>query len=94
MKTDLYTAGQDETDDVVAAISWLKDKGVKSSNIGLYGSSLGGLVALMTPAKSDDFGSIAVIDPPVDFKTLVRRNGLSRSSNFFVGTYSSLCRNI
>ena len=67
-----YTAGQDETDDVVAAISWLKDKGVKSSNIGLYGSSLGGLVALMTPAKSDDFGSIAVIDPPVDFKTLVR----------------------
>ena len=67
-----YTAGQDETDDVVAAITWLKDKGVKSSNIGLYGSSLGGLVALMTPAKSNDFGSIAVIDPPVDFKTLVR----------------------
>ena len=67
-----YTAGQNETDDVVAAISWLKDKGVKSSNIGLYGSSLGGLVALMTPAKSNDFGSIAVIDPPVDFKTLVR----------------------
>ena len=67
-----YTAGQNETDDVVAAISWLKDKGVKSSNIGLYGNSLGGLVALMTPAKSDDFGSIAVIDPPVDFKTLVR----------------------
>jgi dipeptidyl aminopeptidase/acylaminoacyl peptidase len=68
----LYTAGQNETDDVVAAISWLKDKGIKSSNIGIYGSSLGGLVALMTPAKSDDFGSIAVIDPPVDFKTLVR----------------------
>jgi dipeptidyl aminopeptidase/acylaminoacyl peptidase len=67
-----YTAGQNETDDVVAAISWLKDKGIKSSNIGLYGNSLGGLVALMTPAKSDDFGSIAVIDPPVDFKTLVR----------------------
>jgi len=67
-----YTAGQNETDDVVAAILWLKDKGIKSSNIGLYGSSLGGLVALMTPAKSDDFGSIAVIDPPVDFKTLVR----------------------
>ena len=67
-----YTAGQNETDDVVAAISWLKDKGINSSNIGIYGSSLGGLVALMTPAKSDDFGSIAVIDPPVDFKTLVR----------------------
>jgi dipeptidyl aminopeptidase/acylaminoacyl peptidase len=67
-----YTAGQNETDDVVAAISWLKDKGIKPSNIGIYGSSLGALVALMTPAKSNDFGSIAVIDPPVDFKTLVR----------------------
>ncbi len=67
-----YTAGQNETDDVVAAISWLKDKGIKSSNIGIYGNSLGGLIALMTPAKSNDFGSIAVIDPPVDFKTLVR----------------------
>jgi len=67
-----YSAGQKETDDVVAAISWLKDKGIKPSSIGIYGSSLGGLVALMTPAKSDDFGSIAVIDPPVDFKTLVR----------------------
>ena len=67
-----YTAGQNETDDVVAAISWLKDKGVKPSNIGLYGNSVGALVALMSPAKSNDFGSIAVIDPPVDFKTLVR----------------------
>ncbi len=67
-----YTAGQNETDDVVAAISWLKDKGIKPSNIGIYGSSVGALVALMTPAKSNDFGSIAVIDPPVDFKTLVR----------------------
>ncbi len=67
-----YTAGQNETDDVIAAISWLKDKGIKPSNIGIYGSSLGGLVALMIPAKSNDFGSIAVIDPPVDFKTLVR----------------------
>ena len=67
-----YTAGQNETDDVVAAIDWLKTKGVKSSNIGIYGSSLGALIALMTPAKSNDFGSIAVMDPPVDFKTLVR----------------------
>ena len=67
-----YTAGQNETDDVVAAISWLKDKGIKPSNIGLYGNSVGALVALMTPAKSNDFGSIAVIDAPVDFKTLVR----------------------
>jgi len=67
-----YSAGQNETDDVAAAINWLKEKGVKSSNIGIYGSSLGSLIALMTPAKTNDFGSIAVIDPPVDFTTLVR----------------------
>ena len=71
---------------------WLKSKGMKSSSIGIYGSSLGALVALMTPAKSNDFGSIAVIDPPVDFKTLVREEiDLSRSPNFFMGTYLSLC---
>jgi dipeptidyl aminopeptidase/acylaminoacyl peptidase len=67
-----YAAGQDETDDVVASINWLKDKGIKESNIGLYGNSLGALIALMTPAKSNEYSSIAVIDPPVDFKTLVR----------------------
>jgi dipeptidyl aminopeptidase/acylaminoacyl peptidase len=67
-----YTAGQNETEDVVASIEWLKDKGIDSSNIGIYGNSVGALVALMTPAKTNDFGSIAVIDPPVDFETLVR----------------------
>ena len=48
-----YTAGQNETDDVVAAISWLKDKGVKSSNIGLYGSSLGGCLLYTSPSPRD-----------------------------------------
>ncbi len=67
-----YAAGQNETDDVVAAIGWLVDKGISPSSIGIYGNSLGALVGLMTPAKTNDFGSIAVIDPPVDFETLVR----------------------
>jgi len=67
-----YAAGQNETDDVVAAIGWLIDKGISPSNIGIYGNSLGALVGLMTPAKTNEFGSIAVIDPPVDFETLVR----------------------
>ena len=31
-----HEAGQNETDDVVAAIEWLKEKGVKPSNIGIY----------------------------------------------------------
>ena len=67
-----YAAGQNETDDVVAAIGWLTDKGISPSSIGIYGNSLGALVGLMTPAKTNEFGSIAVIDPPVDFETLVR----------------------
>ena len=67
-----YAAGQNETDDVVAAIDWLKAKGIAPSNIGIYGNSLGALIGLMTPAKTNDFSSLAVIDPPVDFKTLVR----------------------
>ena len=67
-----YAAGQNETDDVVAAIDWLIEKGISPSNIGIYGNSLGALVGLMTPAKTNEFGSIAVIDPPVDFETLVR----------------------
>lgn len=67
-----YAAGQNETDDVVAAIDWLINKGISPSNIGIYGNSLGALVGLMTPAKTNEFGSIAVIDPPVDFETLVR----------------------
>ena len=67
-----YAAGQNETNDVVAAIGWLIDKGISPSNIGIYGNSLGALVGLMTPAKTNEFGSIAVIDPPVDFETLVR----------------------
>ena len=67
-----YSAGQNETDDVVAAIDWLTDKGISPSTIGIYGNSLGALIGLMTPAKTNEFGSIAVIDPPVDFETLVR----------------------
>ena len=67
-----HEAGQNETDDVVAAIEWLKEKGVKASNIGIYGNSFGSMIALMTPAKTNDFGSIAVIDAPVNFETLAR----------------------
>ena len=46
---------QNETDDVVAAIDWLKSKGVKSSNIGIYGSSLGALI-IDDPSKKLTLG--------------------------------------
>ena len=57
---------------MVAAIDWLKEKGVKPSKIGIYGNSFGSMIALMTPAKTNEFGSISVIDSPVSFETLAR----------------------
>lgn len=40
------TAGANETKDLAAAIEWLKHRGI--NNIGIWGFSLGGAVALMT----------------------------------------------
>lgn len=68
-----YSAGQKESDDSTAAINWLiNEKGINADKIGLYGQSLGALTALQTAGKTQDFAAIAVIDPPVDFETLVR----------------------
>ncbi len=68
-----HSAGQKESDDVVASLNWLiNEKQISASKIGIYGSSLGALVGLLTPAKSNDFEALAVVDAPFDFKTLVR----------------------
>ena len=68
-----HSAGQKESDDVVASINWLIDeKNIPPSKIGIYGSSLGALVALLTPAKSNNFEAMALVDAPFDFETLVR----------------------
>ena len=68
-----HSAGQKESDDVVAALNWIiNKKGISQDNIGIYGSSLGALVGLLTPAKSNNFSALAVLDAPFDFETLVR----------------------
>ena len=68
-----HSAGQKESDDVVASLNWIiNEKGISPNNIGIYGSSLGALVGLLTPAKSNNFSALAVLDAPFDFETLVR----------------------
>ena len=68
-----HSAGQKESDDVVASLDWIvNEKGISPDNIGIYGSSLGALVGLLTPSKSNNFSALAVLDAPFDFETLVR----------------------
>ena len=68
-----HSAGQKESDDVVAALNWIiNEKDITPNNIGIYGSSLGALVGLLTPAKSNNFSALAVLDAPFDFETLVK----------------------
>ena len=68
-----YSAGQKESYDSAAAVSWLVDtKGIPPNSLGIYGQSLGALTALTTSQHTNDFAAIAVHDPPVNFETLVR----------------------
>lgn len=50
------TAGAKETDDLSAAISFLKSRGI--NEVGVYGFSLGGAVALMTAPKVPEIKAI------------------------------------
>ena len=62
-----------EAYNTAAVINWLVEEQNKSfDNIGLLGFSLGGMVALNTHATSIDFSSSLVVDPPVDFDTILR----------------------
>tara|TARA_B100001057_G_scaffold474818_1_gene540871 strand:- start:1624 stop:2571 length:948 start_codon:yes stop_codon:yes gene_type:complete len=67
-----HSAGQKEIYDVKASIEWLKDeKNIPTSNIGIYGASFGAMIGLMTPAVTNDFQALAVVDSPFDFASLV-----------------------
>ena len=69
----VHGAGVHEAYNTAAVINWLVEEQNKSfDNIGLLGFSLGGMVALNTHATSIDFSSSLVVDPPVDFDTILR----------------------
>ena len=69
----VHGAGVHEAYNTSAVIEWLvEEKGKTKENIGLLGFSLGAMVALNTHNLSDDFSSSIVVDPPVDFDTILR----------------------
>ena len=69
----VHGAGVHEAYNTAAVINWLVEEQNKSfDNIGLLGFSLGAMVALNTHATSIDFSSSLVVDPPVDFDTILR----------------------
>tara|TARA_B000000565_G_scaffold210247_1_gene163583 strand:+ start:147 stop:1127 length:981 start_codon:yes stop_codon:yes gene_type:complete len=69
----VHGAGVHEAYNTSAVIKWLvEEKGKTKENIGLLGFSLGAMVALNTHNLSDGFSSSIVVDPPVDFDTILR----------------------
>ena len=68
----VHGAGVHEAENTANIINWLiEEKGKNTENIGLLGFSLGGMVALNTHYTSDNFTASIVVDPPVDFKTIM-----------------------
>jgi pimeloyl-ACP methyl ester carboxylesterase len=69
----VHGAGFHEAYNTSAVIEWLvEEKNKTKENIGLLGFSLGAMVALNTHGLSDNFSSSIVVDPPVDFDTILR----------------------
>ena len=69
----VHGAGVHEAYNTSAVIEWLiKEKDKTKENIGLLGFSLGAMVALNTHGLSDNFTSSIVVDPPVDFDTILK----------------------
>ena len=69
----VHGAGVHEAYNTSAVIDWLvEEKNKTKENIGLLGFSLGAMVALNTHGLSDNFSSSIVVDPPVDFDTILR----------------------
>ena len=69
----VHGAGVHEAYNTSAVINWLiEEKGKTKENIGLLGFSLGAMVALNTHYLNNNFSSSIVVDPPVDFDTILR----------------------
>ena len=69
----VHGAGVHEAFNTSAVIEWfVEEKNKTKDNIGLLGFSLGAMVALNTHGLNDNFTSSIVVDPPVDFDTILR----------------------
>ena len=69
----VHGAGVHEAENTANIIKWLvNEKDKNTENIGLLGFSLGGMVALNTHYTSEDFTASIVVDPPVDFNTIMK----------------------
>ena len=61
----VHDHGRGEKNDVIAALSFLKDQGY--SNVDLAGYSFGAYVNLGVACECHDFNRVVLVSPPVDF---------------------------
>jgi len=65
-----HSAGQDESDDIITAASWLQDtKGIPTSKTGVHGISGGAIAAIISAAKSPTLAAFSLDSPIFDFNT-------------------------
>lgn len=96
--THRHTAGQEESDDLLAVKKWLvKEQGIASSSIGVHGISLGGLTAMIAMSKDPTLAAVIAETPPYDMKTVAyselrRQKAPEILIPFIVGLEDSLIR--
>lgn len=77
--------GKGERQDVLSAISWLKESGF--SHITLSGYSFGAWVNLMVAADSPEIQDLVLVSPPVDFIRFDPVKDISALNLVVVGTH-------
>lgn len=84
-----HTLGDQEADDVLAALGWAKDHGFKRAM--LYGFSMGGNVALCAVQRSDRWPipvtGVALDCPALDWRDTIRSNGIRFGLPAFLATH-------
>jgi uncharacterized protein len=87
----LFTYGLDEADDLVAALAWLRDRGV--DRVALVSYSMGGAVALLArerwPASAPSLVGLSMDSPLLDAREVLR-HGVVRGGVPFPGLAADL----
>ncbi len=69
--THLHTAGQLESDDLIAVKKWLEKKQkIPAKTIGVHGISLGGLISFMALQKDPTLDAVIAETPPYDMDSV------------------------